>query len=474
MGKGSSPSGQTTTTQTSTNPVATAQLPYLQNLWSGAAGLAGSPGGTFESDQLYNLQNYAANQGWNTQGAAAGVMPAALQQYQNQIQMGLPAASQAAQLTANAGGAVNQGLGFSQGLAGAANSALGQVPYWQNQFLNAGQQASNTLQGYGSAVSGLAPGALGGMTGLAGAAAMNPALASALPGLASGAYINPSTNPAYAGMIQSATQPLVNRYMTAVAPQVASQFEGAGRYGSGAQINAQGQAQYGLGQGLSSAISDITNNAYNTGLQATLQGAQTQGNIYNQAVQNAGNILNQGYSTAGNLLNAGGSLAGAGYNALNAFMGNASSQGLGYLNAGLTGEQAAAQAAQAGYGTANTALTGGGQLLNQGSNALTAALSQAPGFAGYPSQQFQAAYNAPWLPYSNEASILGGAVGGTGTQTTSQPYYNNTGANILSGLSGGLGIANTIGGGAGAIFPGAISSAASAIGPAIMAAIGLL
>jgi hypothetical protein len=545
MGKGSSPSGQTVTTQTQVNPTQQAQLPFLQNLWSGAAGLAGAPGGTFSSDQLYNLQNYAANQGWNTAPQAAGIMPAAMQQYLNQIGMGIPSAGQAGQLTANAGGAVGQGLGFSQGLSGAAMGALGQVPSWQNAFLNAGGQANAGLQGYGAAatgalsdvgnyamntlpgmglnatgaLTGLAPGALGGMSSLAGRAATagnpaewglnanagmalgNPAYSSGLRGLASGAYINPSTNPAYAGMIQSATQPLVNQYMTATAPQVTSQFEGAGRYGSGAQTNAQGQAQYGLGQALSNTISGITNNAYNTGLQATLGAGQSLGNIYNTGISNitgalgtegqlaqadinnAGSLLNQGYSTAGNLLNQGyttggnlinqgitgasnalsnayqigGGLSSSGYNALNAFMGNAAGQGLGYLNAGLTGLQAGGQAAQAGYGTANTALTGGGNLLNQGSSALTNALGQASGFASYPQSEYQAAYNAPWMPYNNLNSILGGAAGGTGTQQTSQPYYSNTGANILGGLSGGLGIANAIGGASG-LWPGAIAA----------------
>jgi hypothetical protein len=94
-------------------------------------------------------------------------------------------------------------------------------------------------------------------------------------------------------------------------------------------------------------------------------------------------------------------------------------------------------------------------LLNQGNIGLTNALAQAPSFAGFPEQQFQAAYNAPWLPLQNESGVLGSALGGTGTSQTSQPYYSNTGANILSGLGGGLGIANTIGGAIGGSAAGA-------------------
>jgi hypothetical protein len=455
------PSGNTTTTQVAQNPAANAQLPALQDLYGSADYSLQNAWQGFSGQNLGNLQTYAANQAANTAPLAGGVMPAALQQYLNQINQGIPSQAQANQLTANAGQAINQGLGFSQGLAGTANNALGQVPTWQN------------------ALAGLAPGALGGMSSLAGQAATagnpaeaglygnagmalggNPAYSSGLGGLASGAYINPSTNPAYAGMIQSATQPLINQYMTATAPQVGSEFEGAGRYGSGAATNAMGQAQYGLGQGLGNAISGITNNAYNTGLQATLGAGQALGNIYNQGVsnvtgalgtsgqlaqagvQNAANIYNQGYGTAGNLINQG------------------ASQGLGYLNAGLTGLGGAATAAQQGYGTANTALTGAGNMLNLGSGVLSGELGQAPSFAGYPASQYSQAFNTQMLPLSDVSSILGGAIGGTGTQTASQPYYSNTGANILGGISGGLGIANTLGGASG-IFPGAISAAAS-------------
>jgi hypothetical protein len=518
------PSGNTTTTQTQQNPAANAQLPYLQQLWGGAAGLAQQP-----SPYIGAGQGYAAGQAQGTQDVAGSVMPNAESIYTSMIQRGMPAVNQTNQLFDNSGNASNWGLTYGQGLNNTALASLNNVPYWQQAFSNAGQQANNTLQNYGSAatgalsgvgnyamntlpgmgqaatnqITGLAPGALGGMTNLAGQAAGagnpaeaglygnagvalggNPAFSSGLQGLASGAYINPATNPAYASMIQNATQPLVNQYQTATAPQVASQFEGAGRYGSGAQTNAQGQAQYGLGQALSNAVSGITNNAYNTGIQATGNAGQALGGIYNQGVSNAtsalsnagqlaqsgvnnaaniynqgygtaGNLLNQGYATGGNLINQGitggtnalsnayqigGGLSGQGYSQQNAFMGNAANTGLGYLNAGLTGQQAAANAIQAGYGTANTGLTASGNLANQGTTALNTALSQAPTFGGYPASQYTAAYNAPWLPSSDLSSILGNAIGGSGTEQTTQPYYSNTAANVLGGLSGGLGL----------------------------------
>jgi hypothetical protein len=456
------PSGNTTTTQTQTNPASTAQLPYLEDLWSGASNLAKT-----SSPYTTGLQNYAGNQATTTAPLAANVMPVAMDQYTNQIAQGNLGQAPANQLTTNAAGAVNQGLGFSSDLRGAANTALGQVSDWQNRFLNAGETANQTLQGYGSgainALTGLAPSALaagqpaqqGLMANASRALGGNPAFSSGLQGLASGAYINPSTNPAYAGMMQSATQPLVDQYQTAIAPQLASNFERSGRYGSGASINAQGQAQSGLGQALSNAVSGITNNAYNTGIQATGQAGQALGNIYNtgvgnvtNALTNSGQLAQAGVTNAGNLINqgytTGGNLSAEGFKAQNAAMSNASTSGLGYLNAGLSGLASGANAAQAGYGTANTGLTGAATALNQGSQAQTNALSQASTFANYPETQYSAAYNAPWQPYSNLSSILGGAIGGSGTSTSTQPYYSNTGANILGGLSGGLGIASSL------------------------------
>ena len=240
------PSGNTTTTVQQQNPAANAQLPYLQQLWGGATGLAGQ-----SAPDLLSSQDYARVQAAATTPLAGMVMPNALQQYQNQINAGNPAAGQANALGINAGNAVNTGLWFGQNLAGAANNALAQVPGWQNQFMNAGQQANQTLQGYGSAatnalsgvgnyamntlpgmgqsatsaLTGLAPGALGGMSSLAGRAATagnpaeyglnqtagmalggNPAFNSGLQGLASGAYINPATNPADARFVEQAVR----------------------------------------------------------------------------------------------------------------------------------------------------------------------------------------------------------------------------------------------------------------------------
>jgi Chaperone of endosialidase len=61
------------------------------------------------------------------------------------------------------------------------------------------------------------------------------------------------------------------------------------------------------------------------------------------------------------------------------------------------------------------------------------------------------------LPYQQLNQYLGQVTGNFGgTTSLTQPFYQNTGANIGAGVLGGLGAANMIGGSSG-IFPGAIA-----------------
>jgi hypothetical protein len=462
MSKG--PSGNTTQTVQNNNPAANAQLPFLQNLWQSASNLSGQP-----SPYIGSLQSYFGNQGDITAGPAAPIMPTALQQYMQQLGYGIPSSSQAAGLTGNAAAAVNNGTAVG-------GNIISQAPGYANLLQNTGTGALSGLSGISNLQTGLAPGALAqlqalsgqaqgvanpaisGLYGTAGSAiGGNPAYSSGLMGLASGQYINPSTNPALAGTLSAALTPITNQFMTSTAPLISSGMENAGRYGSGAMANITQQAGYGLGQALQNAASGIVNNAYNTGLSTTLgagsalgqlynTGIANQGNLYSNAgnlaqsgVNNAANIVNAGYGTTGNLLAGGGATLQNAYGTAGGLYGNAANTNLGYLTGG-------GNLINQGYNTADTALGAGGQLMNTGDIALTNALSNAPTFAGYPGSAYTSAYNAPYLPLSDLSSLLGGAIGGTGTQTTTTPYYSNTGANILSGLTGGATLLNTIGG----------------------------
>lgn len=493
------PSGNTTTTVQNTNPAAQAQLPYLQQLWGSAMGLMpgnqNGAGGSImgfglgaDNSPLNQIFNYAAGQGANYAGLGGQIMSPAYQTMANLIGMGIPGTTQANMLTNNASAGANLGNQYGGAMQNAANNITGQAPTWGNLLQGTGASAIGDLSGIGNYAMNTLPamgqGALSGLSGLSGQAGVagNPAEAGlygasgmaisgnpiydSLRGMASGQYINPSTNPALAGTLKAATDPLVNQYMRATAPQTDSAFEGAGRYGSGAMASAQANNQYNLGQALGSATSNIVNNAYNTGLQSTLGAGSALGQAFNQGiantgnlltnagqmaqagVNNAGNLLNAGYTTGGNLINQG---IGGGTQALsNAYniggglYGNAANTNLNYLNTGLQGLGAAGGLQNQFLGTANTGLTGAGNVLNYGDIAATSAAGQAPTFANYPTSQWTAAENAPFLPYSNLASIIGGAIPGQGTQTTSQPYYSNTAANVIGGLGGIASLGNSL------------------------------
>lgn len=421
MSKGSSPSGNTTTTVQNTNPAEQVQEPYLQDVYTNAQGYFNSPAFGGASPLTTGAMNYLY-------GSAANTAPF----LQN--------------LPANAGIDLSSILGgtnpFSYGLQNVGNTATG----YAGQPIAQSNATANTLTGVGSNMASSTIPYTNAMTGLAGqytsaaapyesglynlsSAALNNPASGSLGWLSSGAVLNPSSNPALASAIQSAQYPTVLNYQTATAPQTASNFEGAGRYGSGAQANAQGVNQYGLGLALGNIASGMENTNYQTGLQAMGSAAANQGNIYNTGVSNAGNMLQ-----------AGGALG------LNALTGanNAYYQG-GNLNlAGLTGQ---ANALSGAGSLANQGYQVGGQLLNtanygfgQGLTGVESAINAAPSLAGYPANAYQSSYTAGMTPLETYASIIGGPIGGTGTQTTTQPYYTNTTANVLGGLGGALGL----------------------------------
>jgi hypothetical protein len=103
---------------------------------------------------------------------------------------------------------------------------------------------------YGAA--GAQPGA--GVFGQAASGQMvNPALAG-FEQVAGGGFL--SGSPYLEGLIQRATRPIAQQFTEQTLPGIASQFSGAGRYGSGAMARATGQAQ----EGASRAIGDIATN----------------------------------------------------------------------------------------------------------------------------------------------------------------------------------------------------------------------
>jgi hypothetical protein len=413
-----------TTTQVNQNPLGQAQIPYLTNMWGQAAGLGGwnfdtnTVGPAVGQQYLDQLKNYASNQANVAQGPASNLVPGGMNFVNNALsgQAGnlLPGASQIGSLNSLGQRSQDTGAYFGDLLGKTAASAPGTVaPY------------TSALSGLGGSALSAANPALGGRYANAGMGIQGNPIYNSLMGMASGQYVDPSRNPALAGTIQAATQPLVNQYMTATAPQTASGFEAGGRYGSGAATNAQGQNQYALGGALANATSSIVNNAYNTGLQSMLGAGSALGSAYNTgvgnvtgALSNAGQLAQSGVTNAGNLYNMAGQL------------------GLSGLNSMMSGLGAGAGAANAGYGTAASAYGAGGNIANAGTLNLGSLAQMAPELANYPTANLATAYNTGWAPIQNYAGVLGQPIGGNTISQTTTPYYQNTGSQILSGLTG--------------------------------------
>lgn len=362
------------------------------------------------------------------------------------------------------------------GLGGSAVSGLSGLSDQAQQALSPYAQGANMFgQSYGGQALTAGQPSQAALMGLSGMAVQGNPIYNSLTGMASGQYINPSTNPALQGTISAATDPLVRQFQTATAPGIDSAMEAAGRYGSGAAGNAQDIAQRNLGTALSNTTSQIVNNAYNTGLQATLGAGQALGSAYNTGVANAGNlataagqlgqagvsnaanITNQGLATGGNLTQAqlalqnqalgnaysiGGGLTGQGYN-LGANILNQGFAGAGNLGAQAGalyggGASALGQAGQlynqAGglYGTAGGLYNQAGQIANQGGNINLGAGTLA-GQAG----QLGAG------GYQNQAAILQAALAGAGgLYGSAGQLTGNTLAQAMSGLGTGGGLAN--------------------------------
>ena len=269
---------------------------------------------------------------------------------------------------------------------------------------NAANQAPGTVSPYANALSGI-----GGM------ALNNPAFSSGLTGLASGQYIDPSTNPAMAGMLSQGNQALTDAYQTATAPQTASSFESAGRYGSGALGNAQQQNQIGLGRGLANLDTGIIGNAYTQGLNATNQAAATEGGLYNTGISNAANAYNAG--------------------------GGLSLSGLQQMMSGLG---TAGQTANQGYNTAAGAYGAGANAANSGMLNLGSLAQIAPNLANFPLSQASTAFNSMWAPLQNYSSIVGPNTSQNTMTTQTTPYYSNTTSDIMSGVLGAAKIAGAV------------------------------
>lgn len=213
----------------------------------------------------------------------------------------------------------------------------GQQPYLQSVFSGANNAYNNYAGNPSSSVAGFTPQqqqAIGltqyeaNGTNFNSPANVNNAAGSYTTNLLNGQYLNSNpgnsafskfangsmmNNPYETGMANAAADSIVRNYQNAVAPQITSQMEGSGRYGSGAMANAQSQSQQDLASQLGNTMNQLYGNLYQTNMGNMLQGAQGLSSNYNTAAQqqlqgsfNAPNVVNSVNSAISNLYNMGG------------------------------------------------------------------------------------------------------------------------------------------------------------------------
>ena len=78
-----------------------------------------------------------------------------------------------------------------------------------------------------------------------------------------GDYLDPNSNPAFQGALSAAIRPITDAFSKEVMPGIDSSFSAAGRYGSGAQMGAYGDAQTNLGRSIGDVSSNMAMGLYN-------------------------------------------------------------------------------------------------------------------------------------------------------------------------------------------------------------------
>lgn len=90
--------------------------------------------------------------------------------------------------------------------------------------------------------------------------------------LTSGDVLNASSNPGLASYMDAATQPIYQNLTRSVLPNVRSEAQNAGQFGSSRQGIAEGLAGAGAAQAAGATTANIANSGYNSGLSAMTQG----------------------------------------------------------------------------------------------------------------------------------------------------------------------------------------------------------
>lgn len=214
-----------------------------------------------------------------------------------------------------------------------------------------------------------------------------------LSDFAAGGMLN---NPYQMGAVSAANDAITRAYQTATAPQTASAFEGAGRFGSGAYNQAVNQNQQGLATQLGNTDASLLANLYQ---------------------QNMGNMLSAAGTQAGQQLSAAGTQA---------------QQQLGALGGLGQNYSTAAQQQLAGSLNAPNLV-----------NSINGAATNLYNMGGNQQALQQSQINAPWQLLNNYSNLIQGQYGGNTSTTT--PYYQNQLAGGLGGAASGAAIGSMFG-----------------------------
>jgi hypothetical protein len=420
-GGGKGPSSAGSITQTTTNPTQQAQLPFLTDLWNSTQQNARANPFQYYPGQTLATNNPAMLQGYDQLYSTA-------QQNQNGLS---PQSSSALS------GIYGTGQGAQANLAATASgnnpfmTDIGSVQNNLNRNFNTGLNFAQGNDPTQARVSGITD-QLGNLA--VGGGLHNSFLNTGTRNLAdeaNGGYLAAS-NPYLSGMFNAAADPVVRQYMTATAPQTDSNFEAAGRYGSGALANARGQNESNLVTGLGHMASNIygTNYENERGLQnsaaSTLAGTGLGfGSLQGQLLTNAGNL---GLGNINSRI--------AGLNSSNAALGE---QGQLYSNE-LTAQN------NAGLGLSGDMVRGlalSPSIMSstyQPAQQMTAAGQGVTGLAQQQIQdaiaRFQGNIRAPWETLQGEAGLFGQPTTGSNSQTT--PLLGPSPLSSALGTIGGL------------------------------------
>jgi hypothetical protein len=416
MSKGSKPAG--TVTSTATNSAGLAQEPYLKEMWGQAQDL-------YKNNPMQYYPGQTLTQ-WGTPEKMAGLWD----QYRagdtlGAMQGGVNNAYNTA-LTGGYGAANNQANQFYQGFANGTGYPQQNFQNLQDQSRVGGITNAQLIGQFSDPVSQFAAAASGN----------NNLGLSQLGNTASGAYLN--SNPYINAAIQAAQDPVTRNYQTAVAPQTDAMFSGGGRYGSGAMAGAVSTGQQNLARGLGDISSNMMNANYARERQAQDTAAGQYGQLYNAGI----GLGMQGMGQAANIQQQAG-------------------------NQWFQGQSAAQNAAQQYAQGAQYGATGLNAMFNAGNQASQNALSMYPQFAqaqligpqaktaagtgmaavdqatlADQMARFYGQQNAPYENLSKYSGYIGQPI--AAQTSSSQPYFQNQGAEVLSGLTGIAGLGKSM------------------------------